>query len=217
MFSSLAVLRNLSQHGARVFLNAGGIVQQQRLICGMAAAGSLLVPQIPLVEQHRHAARKGTRERKVKKKVKNEIVKKEEFVPYAVKMAKIHKPDGPRRKVEKGKPEAIDDVYHIRHFMIRPVSFADAIQFQRESNHPTVYNSPDAVVTAQVELDMRLEKKNRYLDSFSRLLLMPHLFDYEPPRKILAFCKTQETQEEAIKGGAEAAGGPELIKRIQVF
>ena len=183
----------------------------------MAAAGSsLLVPRVPLVGQQRHAARKGTRERKVKAKVKQEIVKKEEFVPYAVKMAKLHKPDGPSRIVEKGKPEAIDDVYHIRHFMTRPLSLAEAIQFHRESNHPTVYNCPGAVLTAEIELDMRLEKKNRYLDTFSRLLLMPHLFEYEAPRKILAFCKTQETQDEAIQGGAGAAGGPELVKRIQV-
>nr|CAG4634870.1 EOG090X089S [Alona affinis] len=218
LLSSFSVLKSVSQYGARVLSNGATLQQQTRLICGMAAtvgSSSLLVPRVPLIDQQRHAARKGTRERKTKKKVKNEIVKKEVFVPYKIKLAKLHKPDGPRRVIEIGLPEAIDDVFHMRHFMTRPLLFADAIQFQRESNHPTVYNCPDALITAQIELDMRLEKKNRYLDSFSRLLLMPHQFDYEPPRKILAFCKTSETQEEAIKGGADAAGGPELIKRIQ--
>nr|CAG4641801.1 EOG090X089S [Eurycercus lamellatus] len=170
--------------------------------------------QVPMVGQQRYAARKGTRERKEKKKVKTEIVKKEEFVPYAVKLAKLHVPDKPKRINEDGKPEAIDDVFFMHHFKSRAISFSDAIQFHRECNDPTVFNSPNSIVSVKVELDMRMEKKNRYLDTFSRLLLLPNSFDSHPPRKILAFCKTQETQDEAIKGGADATGGAELIKRI---
>lgn len=164
----------------------------------------------------RNAARKGTRERKSKAKVKAEIVKKEEFVPYKIKMAKLHVPEGPRRMVEKNKPEAIDDVFVTRHFMTKPITLAEAVQFHRETNHPTIYDSPDALITMKVELDMKLDKKNRYLDNFQRILLLPHHFDYQPERKILALCKTQETQAEAINAGAQAAGGLDLIKRILV-
>ena len=176
---------------------------------------SLLNTRTPLVSQQRYAARKGTRQRKFIKKTKVEV-KKEEFVPHHIKLAKMKAPDGPAREVEKGKPEAIDDVYITRHFMTKSVSLSDAIQFHRETNHESVYNKPNALISVKIELDMKLEKKNRYLDNFSRILLLPHHFDLNPPRKVLAFCKTAETQEEALAGGAEAYGGVDLIKRIQV-
>lgn len=220
MFSSLSVLKVIGRaSNAAAGLNVL-LSQQQRLISGLIGASVtgpsfLLLPRVPLVGQQRYAARKGTRERKNKKTVKKEVSKKE-FIPYAVRLSKIRPEDGPRRLVEKGKPEAIDDVYHMRHFMTKSLSLADTLQFHRESNHPTVYNCPDAIVTAKIELDMSMEKKNRYLDTFSRLLLMPHFFACQPVRKVLAFCKTQEIQDEALKGGADTVGGPELIKRIQV-
>lgn len=215
---SLTALRNLAQAG-NVYIGSRSLVQQQqRLLCGLAASNSsLLITRPPLISQQRYAARKGTRERKVKAKVKAEIAKKEEFVPYKVKLAKLHVPEGPRRIIEKNKPEVIDDVYVVRHFMNRPVSLAEAVQFHRETNDPSCYNSPDALLTMKVELDMKLEKKNRYLDNFSRILLLPHRFEYQPIRKVMAFCKTQETQDEAVQGGADAVGGLDLIKRVQVI
>lgn len=194
------------------------IQQQQRLICSLTPVGSsLLVSRVPLLNQQRFAARKGTRERKGKKKVKAEIAKKEEFVPYKVKLARLHVPEGPRRLVEINKPEVVDDVYFTKHFMNVPISLVDAVQFHRETNHPSVYDSPEALVTMKVELNMQLEKKNRYLDNFSRIVLLPHSFEYQPVRKVLAFCKTQETQEDATKAGADAVGGLDLVKRIQVL
>nr|CAG4648010.1 EOG090X089S [Moina brachiata]SVE93083.1 EOG090X089S [Moina brachiata] len=205
------------QFGKNLALGRSGIQRNQRLLCSYALNSEkpLLVPFFPLVLSQRNAARKGTRERKSKQKVKAEIVKKEDFVPYKVKMARLHVPEGPRRALEKNKPEAIDDVFVTRHFMTRAISLAEAVQFHRETNHPTVYNNPEALLTMQVELDMKLEKKNRYLDNFHRILLLPHRFEYQPERKILALCKTQETQTEALNAGAQAVGGLDLIKRIQ--
>ncbi len=216
--SSWALLRNIAQVGS-VYVGSRCIAQNQhRLVCSLSATSStLLVSRVPLVSQQRYAARKGTRERKGKKKVKQEIAKKEEFVPYKLKLAKLYVPEGPRRIVEKNKPEVVDDVFVTKHFMTRAISLADAVQFHRETNHPSVYNSPEALITMKVELNMQLEKKNRYLDNFSRIVLLPHSFEFQPIRKVLAFCKTQETQEEAVKAGADAVGGLDLVKRIQVF
>ncbi|XP_057377167.1 large ribosomal subunit protein uL1m-like [Daphnia carinata] len=214
--SSWTALRSLAQAASVHVGNRCMIQQQQRLICSLTPVGSsLLVSRVPLLHQQRFAARKGTRERKVKQKVKAEIAKKEEFVPYKVKLAKLHVPEGPRRIVEKNKPEVVDDVFVTKHFMTRAISLADAVQFHRETNHPSVYDSPEALITMKVELNMQLEKKNRYLDNFSRILLLPHSFEYQPVRKVLAFCKTQETQEDATKAGANAVGGLDLVKRIQ--
>ncbi len=217
MFSSLSALKSASRISTPSTWNSL-LTQQQRLVSVLTVGSSplLIPPRAPLIDQQRNAARKGTRERKAKKLVKTEVAKKQEFVPYATRMARLHVPEGPRRLIEKGKPYPIDDVYQMRHFMTKDVKLAEAIDFHRESNHPTVYNSPDALIFVKAEFDMRMEKKNRFLDTFSRLVLLPHSFEYERARKVLAFCANQETQDEAIKGGAEAAGGVELIKRIKV-
>jgi len=214
MFLSITVLRSLTQNSAKRVLVTSTTSQSQRLLSGLSVTSSLLNIQSPMVSQQRYAARKGTRERKLVKKAKVDI-KKEEFVPYHIKLAKMKAPDGPARELEKGKPEAIDDVYVTRHFMTKSISLSDAVQFHKETNHDSVYNKPNALISVKIELDMKLEKKNRYLDNFSRILLLPHHFDLNPPRKVLAFCKTDETQEEAFAGGAEAYGGVDLIKRIQ--
>jgi hypothetical protein len=215
--SSWTVLKSLAQVGS-VYIGSRCIVQQQqRLVCSLTATSSLLVSRVPLLSQQRYAARKGTRDRKIKKKAKAEISKKEEFVPYKIKLAKLHVPEGPRRMVEVNKPEVVDDVYFTRHFMTKSISLAEAVQFHRETNDPSVYNSPESLISMKVELDMQLQKKNRYMDNFSRILVLPHRFEYQPIRKVLAFCKTQETQEEAVKAGVDAVGGLDLIKRIQVL
>nr|SVE73632.1 EOG090X089S [Daphnia atkinsoni] len=214
--SSWTALRSLAQVASVHVGNRYMIQQQQRLVCSLTAVGSpLLVTRVPLLNQQRYAARKGTRERKGKKKVKAELAKKEEFVPYKIKLAKLHVPEGPRRAVEINKPDVIDDVYFTKHFMTVPISLSDAVQFHRETNHPSIYDSPEALLTMKVELNMQLEKKNRYMDNFSRIVLLPHNFEYQAVRKVLAFCKTQETQEDANKAGADAVGGLDLVKRIQ--
>nr|CAG4642604.1 EOG090X089S [Evadne anonyx] len=214
--SSITVLKSLTQNSvlAKRVLITSTASQSQRLLSSLCAANSLLNTRTPMVTQQRYAARKGTRERKLIKKAKVDV-KKEEFIPYNIKLAKMKAPDGPARELEKGKPEAIDDVYVTRHFMTKSVSLSDAIQFHKETNHESVYNKPKALISVNIELDMKLEKKNRYLDNFSRILLLPHHFELTAPRKVLAFCKTAETQEEAFAGGAEAYGGVDLIKRIQ--
>jgi len=216
LFSSMAVLRSVAQNSASAnrSFKISTSSPSQRLLSSPIVINSLLPTRSLMISQQRYAARKGTRQRKTGDKVKV-VVKKEEFVPYHIKLAKMKVPDGPARELEKGKPEAIDDVFITRHFMTKSISLADAVQFHKETNHVSVYNKPNALISVNIELDMKLEKKNRYLDNFSRILLLPHQFELHPPRKVLAFCKTAETQEEALAGGAEAYGGVELVKRIQ--
>nr|CAG4640970.1 EOG090X089S [Eulimnadia texana] len=176
---------------------------------------SLLLVKPAFSQQLRFAARKGTRERKEKKKVKVEE-KKEEFVPYQIRKAMMNIPTRSKRVDESTRPEAIDNVYCFSFFKSRVYPFAEAIDCLRESNHPTVYNNPDGIVYADLELDLSLDKKNRYVDSFTRVLLLPHVFSLGSPKRVLAFCKTQDTEEAALGAGATQVGGLDFIKRIQV-
>ena len=54
------------------------------------------------------------------------------------------------------------------------------------------------------------------MDDFSKTILFKHVFDHGEPREILAFSKSEEDINLALKAGAEHAGGVEIIKQIQV-
>ena len=221
MFATRPVLGVLIQSGSvigsRPSSNIGAynlLCQQRWMHSRLLPSNSLLAAGVPLVIQQRFAARKGTRERKAKKE-KIEI-KKEAFVPYKEKLAKLYVSTGPKRLVEKGKSHPIDDVYGMRYFLKQPISFQQAVQFHKETNDPTVYDRPELALVAKVELDMRLEKKTRFLDNFTRILLLPHSYNRLAVKKVVAFCKTEEDLKMAVESGAEMAGGVELIKRVMV-
>jgi len=56
------------------------------------------------------------------------------------------------------KPDPVDNVWYSRHYKWPVYSFADAVKCHRETHHPTVYNSPDADLYVNLELDMRAVK-----------------------------------------------------------
>ncbi|KAM3959938.1 mitochondrial ribosomal protein L1 [Aphomia sociella] len=162
-----------------------------------------------------YAARKGTRAKARAKKVKVEVTKVG-FIP--------HNQRGKDRSVkvqlnkhldDSYKFEAKDDVYPMKYYRWVVYTAEEAVRAHQETHHPTMYNVPDALVFAQVELNMEAVKKNRYLESFSRLCLLPNIFPRDEERSILAFCKGTELIDEARKAGATTVGGPELVKKIQ--
>jgi large subunit ribosomal protein L1 len=50
--------------------------------------------------------------------------------------------------------EAVDDVFFVSKFKSKVWPFAEAIQNLRETNHPTVFNVPDAPVFLRVNIDL---------------------------------------------------------------
>ncbi|XP_013196503.2 large ribosomal subunit protein uL1 [Amyelois transitella] len=162
-----------------------------------------------------YAARKGTRAKARAKKVKVEVTKVG-FIPHNQrgkdKVQKVHQDkhlDDSYKSIPK------DDVYPLKFFRWVVYTAEDAVKAHQETHHPTMFNVPDALVFAQVEMNMKAAKNNRYLDSFNRLTLLPHAFPRDEERTILAFCKGPEITKEAINAGATTAGGPELVKKIQ--
>jgi hypothetical protein len=69
------------------------------------------------------------------------------------------------------KPDPLDNVWYSRHYKWPVYSFADAVQCHRETHHPTVYNSPDADLYINVELDMRAVKAVIFLISMPLIYL----------------------------------------------
>ena len=107
-------------------------------------------------------------------------------------------------------------MYRVKQHQQPVYSLKEAIENHRETHHPTILNKPNAVVNAFIELNMRREKKNKYLDRFTRIINTPHIFTYgENQRTVLAFSKNLQEQENAKNAGADLVGGVELIRKIQ--
>ncbi|XP_050680119.1 50S ribosomal protein L1 [Leptidea sinapis] len=162
-----------------------------------------------------YAARKGTRAKARAKKVKVEITKVG-FIPHNQRgKDKVAKSNIDKHRDDSFKQISSDNVYPMRYYRWPVYTAEEAVIAHKETHHPTMYNCPDSLVFAKVELNMEGVKKTRYVDNFTRLTLLPHNFPRDEERSILAFCKGPELHQQLLKAGATTAGGTELIKKIQ--
>lgn len=163
-----------------------------------------------------YAARKGTRAKARAKKVKVEVAKVG-FIPHNQRgkdKAQVKQVTN-KHLDDTYKPKPVDDVYPLKYYQWVVYTAQDAVKAHQETHHPTMYNDPMAMVYAHIEINMEAAKKNRFLDSFSRLTLMPNAFPRDEERTILAFCKGAELIKAAMEAGATACGGSDLVKKIQ--
>ncbi|XP_044729005.1 50S ribosomal protein L1 [Chrysoperla carnea] len=171
--------------------------------------------QTNIIISRTYAARKGTREKARKKKVKVEV-KKIGFIPHNQRgKAQLDLLRQSNRFNDSWKQTPVDDVWSAQYNKSKVYTFEEAVSCHRETHHPTMYNVPNAPLIAKIELDMRAEKKNRFIDNISRICPIPYPFQHGDDRTILVFAKGSELQDEAKKAGATLVGGSELIKDIQ--
>ncbi|XP_011873695.1 PREDICTED: 39S ribosomal protein L1, mitochondrial [Vollenhovia emeryi] len=174
---------------------------------------------IGFLQARNYAARKGTREKARKKKVKV-VIEKVGFIPHNQRAAKI---EAKKKKIDineiilddSKRSEPIDNVWIAQFYKWKIHTFEEAVQNHRETHHPTIYNLPEAPVKALIELDMQGIKKTKFVDAFTRIVCLPHVFSHGQNRKVLAFCQTSEMEDVAKEAGAHFAGGKWLIKKIQ--
>ncbi|XP_071442972.1 large ribosomal subunit protein uL1m [Hetaerina americana] len=179
---------------------------------GIARSLNSSIDLLPSVRHY--AARKGYRELAKKKKVKVEV-KKKEFIPHNKRKLLQKSSNVSRRRDDSMKSVATDDVYIVKYYQAKVYDFAEALRCHRQTHHPTVYNVPDSPLNVTIELDMRTEKKTKFVEKFTRMVAIPEPFNHGEERKIVAFCKTPELQRVALNTGAVVAGGSELIKSFQ--
>ncbi|KAF6214075.1 hypothetical protein GE061_011806 [Apolygus lucorum] len=180
-------------------------------------ASSLLAPVSALsyIQSRGFAARRGTRAKMAKKKVKVEV-KKVGFIPHNLREKTLTKgPVGSRRLKDEFKPIPVDDVWVQRFYRWKVYDVEEAIECFRETHHPEVYNMPSAPVRAFIELDMRGVKKNKYVDPFSKIAPIPHAFEHGEDRSVLVFCKTPQLKDEAEAAGATLVGDVDILKKIE--
>lgn len=134
-------------------------------------------------------------------------IDKELFRFLSVREGDESKPDPPK-----------DDVYFVEKFRQKKFTFEEILEFHRQAVHPDIFNQPDALVTATVELNLKMMiKKKRYIERIESTLCYPHLFQYAvKPRKIVALCPKSEDQEAAREAGAVIAGGMEVAQQLKL-
>ncbi|CAH1399151.1 unnamed protein product [Nezara viridula] len=161
-----------------------------------------------------YAARKGTREKMRRKKVKVEI-KKVGFIPHNLRDKGSTGPFISKRLSDDTRNWPLDDVWVQRYHKWRIYNFQEAVESHRETHHPQIYNIPDAPLNAFIELDMKGAKKNKFVHSFTRVARTPYHFDNGEDRTTLVFCKTPEARAEAEGAGATLIGDIDIIKKIE--
>ncbi|XP_055613288.1 50S ribosomal protein L1 [Uranotaenia lowii] len=161
------------------------------------------------------AARKGTREKARKSKVKK-VIEKTGFIRHDMRNKdKLNLNLTNKHIDDSWKQSPIDNCWVSKYYKWKVYTVAEAVQCHRETHHPTVYNLPNAPLQAHVELNMQAEKITRFVDNFQRMVAIPHQFEHGENRNIIVFAKGQDILKEASKSGATLVGGIELIKEIQ--
>ncbi|CAL8113337.1 unnamed protein product [Orchesella dallaii] len=166
-----------------------------------------------------YAARKGTRTRKAAKKVKKVEEKRVFVFKQHRKLANL--PYVKQRPFDDSDHQAaVDDVYFHKMFRMKCYPFDVAVQNLRETHHPTMYNVPNAPLYLRINLDMKYPNRaTKCMDGWRSVVEMknPFLLDGMVRPSVLAFCMEDVDYIDNVRkaGGADMAGGKELIKSIQ--
>lgn len=161
------------------------------------------------------AARKGTREKARKAKVKK-VVEKVGFIRHDMRnKGKLNLNQTNKHIDDSWKQDPTDNCWVSKYYKWKVYTVEEAILCHRETHHPTMINLPNAPLHAHIELNMQAEKVTRFVDNFQRMVAIPHKFEHGENRNIIVFAKGQESLKEATDAGATLVGGVELIKEIQ--
>ncbi|GIY29771.1 uncharacterized protein CEXT_284511 [Caerostris extrusa] len=174
------------------------------------------VPNIDIV---RYAARKGTRAAAVAKKRARKLADQNKPQPipkYLQRKIKVNSELERKRCIDENwlDSQPIDNVFNMKLYRGKPYPFAEAIQMHRDAHVPAMLNDPSALVYANIELELKLKKKDRYIEELNGILNFPHEFQTFKKNRIVVICKSPEDQLLATDAGASYAGSATLVKQI---
>lgn len=169
--------------------------------------------------------RKFAVERRQKKAAKNKALKIARHakttlpIPYKVQLMLASKGLGgpPRHIREKDDKEfSADDVYFIEDAAWKRWKFEEAIKELRLCNHPSMgFSKPEGLVFAKIEFNLKSNKRDQYMDGFTKMVPITHAYDRGvPDRSICAFVTDDEMANAAMEAGAVKTGGEEFIKEL---
>ena len=113
------------------------------------------------------------------------------------------------------RPFPSDTAWSERHHSWARLDVSEALDCLREHCHPTLLDLPNSLVWAKLEFNMANVKKDKYIESFTKMVPIYHPYERGVAEKhILVFCKTPEEMKHAEDAGAKKAGGSDLVQDI---
>lgn len=106
------------------------------------------------------------------------------------------------------------DVFIKSHFKTQYYTVSEALDMHRELQSPSIYNNPNAPIRLRLELNMTTERQTKMVTGSDEIVPVPHPFNHNEKRTILAFANDVKLQELAVESGAEMALGQDTIKKI---
>ncbi|XP_055943273.1 39S ribosomal protein L1, mitochondrial-like [Argiope bruennichi] len=173
----------------------------------------------PSLDIVRYAARKGTRAAALAKKKAQKLAQqnKPEPIPkHLQRKVRVSIELERKRCTDENwlDTQPTDNVWNMKLFRGKPYPFAEAIKMHRDAHVPEMLNDPSALVYANIELDLNLKKKNRYIEDITGILSFPHEFKTVRKNRIAVICKNPDDQAAATDAGASYAGSATLVKQI---
>ncbi|CAD5123794.1 DgyrCDS12105 [Dimorphilus gyrociliatus] len=108
-----------------------------------------------------------------------------------------------------------DNVW-LHKFYATPIySLSESIDNHRQMMQLSMFDMPKAFVYLEADLDLRTKKKTRFLSGVKGTILLPKRFDTGIKKRIIAFCKSAEDKEIALKYGATFFGSTNVIAGIE--
>ncbi|KAJ1529384.1 hypothetical protein ONE63_006170 [Megalurothrips usitatus] len=208
-----------------LILRLSGALNISTRSCFLPISSSFLSPSPALVQTaiRNYAARKGTRTRKVKQSAANKAAKKnkeEALSPYLQKQMMAKMKSGQQKPLlpdDSDREIATDNVFFSGVYKWPVYDVITAIDYCKESHHPTMFDNPTAVIKAYFELDLSTKKKTQFLENVSGVVEFPHYFETgKPIKSVCVICKDLELNKKAAEAGAEAVVGLEGVKMFQV-
>lgn len=184
--------------------------------------------QLPLMNyiQNRGAARKGkriqrAREARLRASKRRLLEAQNPKMKNKNKTVKVDKTQFrflTERQLDLTMPELpSDNVFFVDKFRKPKFSLDEILEFHRQVVHPDVMNQPDALVSATIELNLKMKiKKKKFIERIESTVCYPNLFRYQlKPRKILALAKDTADQEAARDAGASVVGAAEVVAQLK--
>ncbi|XP_051160174.1 39S ribosomal protein L1, mitochondrial [Leptopilina boulardi] len=169
------------------------------------------------LQTRNYALRKGTREKKLKQKLRNITAKRSrELKQPKKKTLKGDVPDAIRFSLVDTHRMSPDNVWLQKYYSPKVYTFEEAVQCHREVFHPTIYDISDAKLTAAFEVNMKGPSKSKMLNTFHSLVSIPHKFHSDGQKSIMVIAGTPELQDIAKNAGAQHVAGPEIIRLIKI-
>ncbi|KAF5396965.1 50S ribosomal protein L1 [Paragonimus heterotremus] len=107
------------------------------------------------------------------------------------------------------------NVYLAANFEPKLFSLTDAIECLREAAEPDMFDCLQNPLRAKFTLNMQTKKKTKFIPKFEAHLVLPHLLDFMPKRRVIALCQDKDDVGLILEAGAIHAGGAELFSRLE--